>query len=65
MISIIIGSVVNLALVLIFAFLNFSIFLILFAFIASSFVSALLLLKLSKENILPPTLDKKLQKKSS
>jgi len=62
MISIIIGSVVNLALVLIFAFLNFSIFLILFAFIASSFVSALLLLKLSKENILPPTLDKKFAK---
>src|ERR1035437_1144696 len=62
MIGIVIGSVVNLALVLIFAFLNFSMFLILFAFVASSFVTAILLIKLSRESIFPPVLDKKFAK---
>ena len=61
-VGLVIGSIVNLVLVLIFAFLNYSIFLILFAFIASGFTSALLLLKLSKENILPPAIDKKFAK---
>jgi O-antigen/teichoic acid export membrane protein len=58
MIGIIIGSIVNLILVLTFAFLNYSIFLILFAFVASSLLSALLLLKLARESILPVSLDK-------
>ena len=53
MVGMVIGSLVNLGLVLIFAFLNFSIFLILFAFVASSFVSALLLIKFTKEELLP------------
>ena len=61
-IGIIIGSVVNFVLVLLFAFLNFSIFLILFAFVASSFLSALLLIKLTRESILPIALDKQFAK---
>jgi len=58
MIGIVVGSIVNLVLVLLFAFLNYSIFLILFAFVASSFVSALILIKLTKEKILPISLDR-------
>ncbi len=62
MVGMIIGALVNLGLVLIFAFLNFSIFLILFAFVASSFVSALLLIKLSKEPMLPFMFNKQFAK---
>ena len=58
MIGVIIGSVINLALVLLFVFLNFSIFFILFAFVASSFLSALLLIKFSKEPVWPLSFDK-------
>jgi O-antigen/teichoic acid export membrane protein len=61
-IGIIVGSVVNLVLVLISAFLNFSIFLILFAFIASSFVSALLLIFLTRESIFPISLNRNMAK---
>jgi O-antigen/teichoic acid export membrane protein len=61
-IGIVIGAIVNLVLVLLFAFLNFSIFLILFAFVASSFISALLLIKLTKEAVFPITLDKQFAK---
>lgn len=62
MIGMVVGSVVNLGLILIFAFLNFSIFLILFAFVASSFISALLLIKLTKEPMFPFALDKQFAK---
>jgi len=62
MIGIVIGSVANFVLVLTFAFLNFSIFLILFAFVASSFLSAILLLKLTREETLPVAFDKQFAK---
>jgi len=58
MIGIIIGSLVNLVLVLLFIFLNFSIFFILFAFTASSITSALLLIKLTRESIWPLSFDR-------
>jgi O-antigen/teichoic acid export membrane protein len=58
MIGIIIGSLVNLVLVLLFTFLNFSIFFILFAFTASSITSALLLIKLTRESIWPLSFDR-------
>jgi O-antigen/teichoic acid export membrane protein len=61
-VGVIVGSVANLILVLTFAFLNFSIFLILFAFVSSSFLSALLLIKLTKEKLLPLSLDKQFAK---
>jgi len=49
---------VNLVLVLLFTFLNFSIFFILFAFTASSITSALLLIKLTRESIWPLSFDR-------
>ena len=58
MIGVVIGSLVNLVLVLLFAFLNFSIFFILFAFVISSFTSALFLIKFGKEPIWPFSFDK-------
>lgn len=58
MIGVVIGSLVNLGLVLLFVFLNFSIFLILLAFVVSSFVSALFLIKFGKEPIWPFSFDK-------
>jgi O-antigen/teichoic acid export membrane protein len=58
MIGVVIGSCVNLVLVLIFAFLNNSIFLILFAFVLSGFLSALVLVKLTKESVFPMSFDK-------
>jgi O-antigen/teichoic acid export membrane protein len=58
MIGIVFGSLVNLVLVLLFTFLNYSIFSMLFAFVASSFVSSLVLIKLSKETIWPFSFDK-------
>ncbi len=58
MVGTIIGSLANLVLVLLFVFLNFSIFFILFAFVASSFVSAFLLIKFSKEPVWPFSFDK-------
>lgn len=57
MIGLILGAIVNLTLVLIFAFLNFSIFYILLSFVISSFVSALVLLRLTGETILPFSFD--------
>jgi len=57
MVGTIIGSIVNLIVVLIFAFLNFSIVYILFGFVLSSFVGALALLLFAKEKILPLSLD--------
>jgi O-antigen/teichoic acid export membrane protein len=62
MMGIVIGAIANLTLVLIFAFLNYSIFLILFAFVASSFISALLLLKLTRESISPNVFDRQFAK---
>ena len=62
MIGIIIGSLVNLVLVLLFTFLNFSIFFILFAYTVSSFTSALLLIRLTKESIWPLVFDKSFAK---
>ena len=56
--GVVIGSLANLALVLLFTFLNYSIFFILFAFVLSSFISALFLIKLSKESIWPFFFDK-------
>jgi O-antigen/teichoic acid export membrane protein len=58
MVGTIIGSVVNLITVLLFAFLNFSLTYILFGFVLSSFVGALTLLFFAKEKILPLSLDK-------
>jgi O-antigen/teichoic acid export membrane protein len=58
MIGVVVGSLVNLVLVLLFAFLNFSIFFILFAFVVSSFTSALFLIKFGKEPIWPFSFDK-------
>jgi O-antigen/teichoic acid export membrane protein len=58
MIGVVIGSLVNLMLVLLFAFLNFSIFFILFAFVVSSFTSALFLIKFGKEPIWPFSFNK-------
>ena len=62
MVGIIVGSLVNLALVLIFTFLNYSIFYILFAFVASSFVTALVLIGLAKESIFPVSFDRQFAK---
>lgn len=58
MIGVVIGSLVNLVLVLLFAFLNFSIFSILFAFVIGSFTTALFLIKFGKEPIWPFSFDK-------
>ncbi|HUD04840.1 MAG TPA: oligosaccharide flippase family protein [Patescibacteria group bacterium] len=58
MVGTIIGSIVNLIVVLIFAFLNLSIMYILFGFVVSSFVGALALLFFAKEKISPPSIDK-------
>jgi O-antigen/teichoic acid export membrane protein len=58
MIGTIIGSVVNLIVVLIFVYLNLPLIYILFGFAFSSFVGALALLYFVKEKILPPSLDK-------
>src|ERR1035437_2029022 len=62
MIGVIIGSLINLMLVLLFTFLNFSIFFILFAYTVSSFTSALLLIRLTKESIWPLVFDKSFAK---
>ena len=58
MVGTIIGSIVNLMVVLIFAFLNLSLLYILFGFVLSSFVGALTLLLFAKEKISPLSLDK-------
>jgi len=58
MVGTIIGSIVNLIVVLIFALLNFSIIYILFGFVFSSFVGALALLLFAKQKIFPFSLDK-------
>lgn len=57
MTGMIIGAVFNLVIVLIFSFLNYSIFYILLSFVASSFLSAAILTKLTNEKILPFGLD--------
>jgi O-antigen/teichoic acid export membrane protein len=59
MLGMIIGSIVNLVVVFLFTFLNFSIFYVLFGFVFSSFVGALILLLLIKQQWLPVSLDKK------
>jgi O-antigen/teichoic acid export membrane protein len=58
MVGTIIGSIVNLIVVLIFALLNFSIIYILFGFVFSSFVGALALLLFAKQKIFHFSLDK-------
>jgi O-antigen/teichoic acid export membrane protein len=58
MVGMIIGSVVNLIAISIFAYLNFSITHILFGFVLSNFIGALTLLFFAKEKILPVSLDK-------
>jgi O-antigen/teichoic acid export membrane protein len=58
MIGTIIGSAVNLLVVLLLAFLNFSLIYILFGFVLSSFISAFILLFFAKEKILPISFDK-------
>lgn len=57
-VAVIIGAVINLMVVLLFAFLNYSIFYILSSFIFSSLITAALLLKFTKENLLPFSLEK-------
>ncbi len=59
MLGTIFGSIVNLVVVFIFAFLNFSILYILLGFVFSSFISAFFLFIFTKEKITPFTLDKK------
>src|ERR1035437_6569774 len=58
MVGTIIGSVVNLIVVLIFTFLNLSIIYILFGFVFSSFISSFVLLYFAKEKIFPLSLNK-------
>jgi O-antigen/teichoic acid export membrane protein len=58
MVGMIIGSVVNLIVISIFAYLNFSITHILFGFVLSNFIGALTLLFFAKEKILPVALNK-------
>ena len=61
-VGVIAGSLVNFVLVLLFTFLNYSIFFILFAFVLSSSITALLLIKFSKESVRPFVFDKKFGK---
>ena len=63
MLGTILGSVVNLIVVLIFAYLNFSIMYILFGFVFSSFVGSFALLFFAKEKILPFSLGKEFTSK--
>lgn len=58
MVGTIIGSIVNLLLILGLAFLNFSITYILFGFVISSFVSAFALLIFAREKITPISINK-------
>ena len=58
MVGTIIGSLVNLIVVLIFTFLNLSIIYILFGFVLSNFVGSLALLIFTKEKIFPLSLNK-------
>jgi O-antigen/teichoic acid export membrane protein len=58
MVGTIIGSVANLIVVLIFAFLNLSIIYILFGFVFSSFITSFILLFFAKEKIFTISLDK-------
>ena len=62
MVGLVLGSVVSLAAVLIFAFLNYSIFFIFIALVIGSITSAIILLKLAKQKILPLFLDLKFAK---
>jgi O-antigen/teichoic acid export membrane protein len=59
MVGMIVGSLTNLIVVFVFAFLNFSIFYILLAFVFSSFVGAFTLLLFTRQQIFPLSLDKK------
>jgi O-antigen/teichoic acid export membrane protein len=58
MVGTILGSIVNLIIILIFAYLNFSIMYILFGFVFSSFIGAFALLFFTKEKVLPISLNK-------
>jgi O-antigen/teichoic acid export membrane protein len=58
MIGTVIGSAVNLIVVLIFAFLNLSLIYILFGFVLSSFITSFILLYFAKEKILPVSFNK-------
>ncbi len=63
MIGTIIGAIVNLLLVLVLAFLNFSIIYILLGFVISSCTSALLLLIFAREKIIPISINKEFSAK--
>lgn len=56
------GGVVNLILVLIFSFLNYSMFFIFGSFALSSLIASFILLRLTRENVFPFVFDKKLAK---
>ena len=57
MLGIVSGAVINLAFVLIFAFLNYSIYFILAGFATSSLLGSFILLKLTKQSIFPLAFD--------
>lgn len=57
MVGMVIGALFNLSAVLLFSFLNYSIFYILLSFVVSGFISAVILIWLTKEKVLPFSLD--------
>jgi O-antigen/teichoic acid export membrane protein len=63
MLGTVLGSVVNLIVILIFAYLNFSIMYILFGFVFSSFIGAFALLFFAKEKIFPFSLGREFTSK--
>lgn len=63
MLGLVVGATINLILVFIFTFLNYSIFFIYSSFAASSFISAVILLKASKEPLFPAYFDFSFAKK--
>lgn len=56
--GIILGALINLMLIFIISFLNFSLFYIFLSFVFSNIITALVLLNLTKEKILPIVLDR-------
>jgi O-antigen/teichoic acid export membrane protein len=62
MIGTVSGAIINLLLVLIFSFLNYSIYFMLASFALSSLLSSFILLKLTRENIFPLSFDRRLAK---
>jgi len=62
MIALIVGALINISLVLLFSFLNYSLNFILFSFVLGSLATAFLLIKLSAEKIFPIAFDIKFSK---